>query len=121
MVEDNKIPMKFDTKWIPYIIIGILAIILYFVWTSESVEPEENQKIIAAEARIDSLEELIDVNDSLIEVYKFQADSIETATESKIDNDKADIETKYVEVKADILKLSDNDKVLLLRRNLGVE
>lgn len=111
---------KFKTNWIPYIVIGVLIIVLYFVWNSKGDE-DENQIIKDAEARIELLEQQVVVKDSIIDVRTAERDSAHTAVKVKVVNDKKDIEHKYDKVKSDIVNLSDDASVELLGKNLGAK
>ncbi len=110
---------KFNTAWIPYILIGVLVIVLYFVWTSKSGEPDENKKIKEAELRIEELEKLLLVKDSILNVLTVERDDALNSVRSKTTADEKNIKIKYVKFKNDIINLSDDSSVKLLNKNLG--
>lgn len=102
-----------------FIVIGVLLIILYFVWSSKPEGNEENKKIKEAEEKIDSLEILLKQQDSVVIKLTKQRDSVLTAVRGKVTDDEKDIEVKYVKVKENILNLSNDSSIELLRHNLG--
>lgn len=112
---------KFNINWIPYILIGILVIVLYFVWNSKGGSDEENQAIKDAEEKIELLEQQSLVKDSLIGILTIERDSVLTSVRNKVNNDGTIIKTKYVKVKSDIVNLSDDASIELLGKNLGAK
>ena len=114
MITQNKINLIFVT------IVIVLIVVLYFVWNSRPDNIEESEELKAAKAKIEQLENESAEKDTLIARYVFQADSVEKATEFKIKTDDEDIRIKYSDIKSNILKLPNDKKMELFRRNLGI-
>jgi len=101
------------------IIIGALIIALYFMWMYRPEPSGKNPKIEAAEKRVDSLQKIILLKDSLINSAIKERDVLLINTRDKVFDDEKNISNKHSKIKKDITEMSDNESVELLRKNLS--
>lgn len=108
------------TKLITYGIIGALVIALCFSLSS-NIEETPNQKVIDAKNTINRLEAQSQLQAKVIKQQEAKIAHILDSVRVKTAKDDTFIKNKYASKKGDIIFLSDDESIDLLRKNLGAE
>lgn len=111
--------MKFRTANIREIFIwGAFLISAYFAFIKKWDNSQLQEDKIRAEERIKSLEQIAKFQSHYSDSVKESNTAMKAVIEYQKNNPKI-IEKKYVEVRNNVLNLSDDDKVLYLARRLS--